>query len=44
MEELTNQVSIGMVDILSTKDTGIIEKKFVSAIEILIGKHFPDAA
>ncbi|MCH8328859.1 MAG: CpaF family protein [Nanoarchaeota archaeon] len=43
MEELTNQVSIGMVDILSTKDTGVIEKKFSSAIEILINKHFPDA-
>ena len=43
MEELTSQVSIGMVDILSTKDTGVIEKKFVSAIGILINKHFPDA-
>lgn len=43
MEELTSQVSIGMVDILSTKDTGVIEKKFASAIEILINKHFPDA-
>lgn len=27
IEELTNQVSIGMVDILNTKDTGLIEKK-----------------
>ena len=43
MEELTNQVSLGMVDILSTKETGIIEKKFSQAIEILLSKHFPDA-
>ncbi len=43
MEELTSQVSIGMVDILSTKDTGVIEKKFTSAIGILVNKHFPDA-
>ena len=43
MGELTSQVSLGMADILSTKDTGIIEKRFTSAIEILINKHFPDA-
>ena len=41
--ELTNQVSIGMTDILDTKDTGVIEKKFGQAIEILLNKHFPDA-
>ncbi|MBI2124750.1 hypothetical protein HYT92_03080, partial [Candidatus Pacearchaeota archaeon] len=28
-EELTTQVSLGMVDILSTKDTGVIEQKFI---------------
>jgi len=44
MEELTNQVSLGMVDILNTKQTGVIEKKFEQAIEILLGKHFPDAS
>lgn len=42
-EELTSQVSLGMVDILKTKDTGIIEKKFAEAIEILLKKHFPNA-
>ncbi|MBI2208842.1 CpaF family protein [Candidatus Woesearchaeota archaeon] len=42
-EELTSQVSLGMVDILNTKRTGIIEKKFTEAIEILLNKHFPDA-
>ena len=42
-EELTSQVSLGMVDILSTKDTGIIEKKFMETITNLISKHFPDA-
>ena len=43
VDELTSQVSIGMVDILDTKDTGVIEKKFMQAIEILLNKHFPDA-
>ena len=43
VDELTSQVSIGMVDILDTRDTGIIEKKFMQAIEILLNKHFPDA-
>jgi archaeal flagellar protein FlaI len=43
-EELTSQVSLGMVDILSTKETGVIEKKFTEAIEILLNKHFPDAS
>ena len=27
-EELTSQVSLGMVDILNVKDTGVIEEKF----------------
>ena len=44
MEELTAQVSIGMVDILDTKESGVIEKKFTQAIEILLNKHFPDAS
>ena len=43
MEELTSQVSLGMADILSTKETGVIEKKFTQAIGILLNKHFPDA-
>ena len=43
MDELTSQVSLGMVDILSTKETGVIEKRFNEAIEILLNKHFPDA-
>ncbi len=42
-EELTTQVSLGMVDILTTKDTGIIEESFINTITILIKKHFPDA-
>ncbi len=42
-EELTAQVSLGMIDILATKDTGIIERKFIDAITTLINKHFPDA-
>ena len=41
--ELTSQVSLGMVEILNTKDTGLIEKKFTEAIETLLLKHFPDA-
>ena len=42
-QEITTQVSLGMVDILSTKDTGIIEQKFIDTITNLINKHFPDA-
>ena len=42
-EELTSQVTLGMVEILSVKDTGVIEKKFTQAIETLLNKHFPDA-
>ena len=42
-EELTTQVNLGMVDILTTKDTGIIEQRFMEAITTLVNKHFPDA-
>ncbi len=42
-EELTTQVSLGMVDILATKDTGIVEQRFMEAITLLVNKHFPDA-
>ncbi|MBI2660194.1 CpaF family protein [Candidatus Woesearchaeota archaeon] len=42
-EELTAQVSLGMVDILTTKDTGVIEQRFIDAITNLVNKHFPDA-
>ncbi|MBS3131182.1 CpaF family protein [Candidatus Woesearchaeota archaeon] len=41
-QELTSQVSLGMVDILSEKKTGVIEQKFIEAIEALISKYFPD--
>jgi len=41
-QELTSHVSLGMVDILSAKDPGIIEKKFIEAIENLVRKYFPD--
>ncbi|MBI2107985.1 CpaF family protein [Candidatus Woesearchaeota archaeon] len=39
--ELTSEVSLGMVDILTVKDTGLIESKFAEAIVNLISKHFP---
>ena len=42
-EELTTQVSLGMVDILVSKDTGVIEQRFIETITTLIKKHFPDA-
>lgn len=42
-EELTAQVSLGMVDILTTKDTGVIEQRFIDAITNLVNRHFPDA-
>ena len=42
-QELTTQVTLGMVDILATKDMGIIEERFINTITTLIGKYFPDA-
>ncbi|MBI2657307.1 type II/IV secretion system ATPase subunit [Candidatus Woesearchaeota archaeon] len=42
-EELTAQVSLGMVDILTTKDTGLVEQRFMEAIATLVSRHFPDA-
>jgi len=42
-QELTEQVTLGMVEILSTKDTGIVEQRFVDAISTLVSKYFPDA-
>ena len=42
-EELTTQVSLGIVDILATKESGIIEQRFIDTISTLIYKHFPDA-
>ena len=41
-EQLTQQVSLGMVDIIGTKNTGIVEERFMDAISTLVGKHFPD--
>ena len=42
-EELINQVSLGMVDILNIKDHKDIEEKFKQAIDILLDKHFPNS-
>ncbi len=42
-KELTTQVTLGMVDLTATKETGIIEAKFTKAIDLLITKYFPDA-
>jgi len=42
-EELINQVSLGMVDILNIKDHKDIEEKFKQAIDILLDKHFPSS-
>ncbi len=42
-QELTSKVSLGMVDILNTKKTGVIEQSFVDAITTLIKKYFPNA-
>ena len=38
-QELTEQVTLGMVEILSTKDTGIVEQRFVDAISTLVSKY-----
>lgn len=41
-EELTTQVSLGIVEILNIKDTSNVEKKFSQAVEHLLNRHFPD--
>lgn len=40
-KELTEQVTLGLVDILNIKDPKAIENKFSEAIGILLNKHFP---
>ncbi len=42
-EELTEQVSLGLVELISTKDTGVIDQKFIDTISVLVRKHFPDS-
>ncbi|MBI3051502.1 type II/IV secretion system ATPase subunit [Candidatus Woesearchaeota archaeon] len=41
---LVQEVSLGMVDILEIRKTGIIEQSFRDTIEVLVKKHFPDAS
>jgi len=41
-EELTEEVTIGMVDIVRSREGGEIEQKFIAAIELLVKRHFPD--
>ncbi len=41
--ELTSKVSLGIVDILNIKKTGVIEQGFTEAIIFLIKKYFPNA-
>ena len=41
-QELTTQVTIGMVDIIGAKESGQIEEKFVRAIGQLLEKYFPN--
>lgn len=42
-KELTNRVSLGVVDILDSKKSGLIEQSFVEAISSLVEKYFPNA-
>ncbi|RJQ15912.1 CpaF family protein [Candidatus Woesearchaeota archaeon] len=41
-QELIKKVNLGMIDIIDTKKTTIIEEKFKDAIHVLIDKYFPD--
>jgi len=43
-QELISEVSLGILDILSTNKKTAIEDRFREAIEILIEKYFPDAS
>lgn len=41
-QELIKRVNFGMIDIIDTKKTSIIEEKFKDAISTLIDRYFPD--
>ncbi len=41
-EELIEQVSLGMIDILNIKEENLVEQKFKEAITLLIKKYFPE--
>lgn len=41
-QELIKKVNLGMIDIIDTKKTTIVEEKFKDAINILIDRYFPD--
>jgi archaeal flagellar protein FlaI len=41
-KEIATQVSLGILDIVNVKKTGVIEDRFKEAIDILLEKYFPD--
>lgn len=41
-QELIKKVNLGMIDIIDTKKTTIVEEKFKDAINVLIDRYFPD--
>ncbi len=41
-KEIATQVSLGILDIVNVKDTGVIEERFKEAIDLLLLKYFPD--
>ncbi|MFT4309759.1 MAG: type II/IV secretion system ATPase subunit [Candidatus Woesearchaeota archaeon] len=41
-KEIATQVSLGIIDIVNVKKTGVIEERFKEAIDSLLGKYFPD--
>jgi archaeal flagellar protein FlaI len=41
-KEIATQVSLGILDIVNVKKTGVIEEKFKEAIDLLLLKYFPD--
>lgn len=42
-KEIANQVSLGIIDIVNVKRTGVIEERFKETIDLLLAKYFPDA-
>ncbi|MEM4267485.1 MAG: type II/IV secretion system ATPase subunit [Candidatus Woesearchaeota archaeon] len=41
-KKLIKEVTLGMVEIINPKETGIVEEKFKETIAILVKKYFPD--
>jgi len=43
-EELVTEVNLGIIELVDTKKTGVVEDEFKRSIRVLVSKHFPDVS